>query len=149
MALALEVLRADDGELDMVDFVDTLDWGGDVAIATGRAVMRALRYLRRRDRRLLRARLALYLRAVLRAGAGDYGWLRSSAYECCVCGERVYVSQADTLEELHAHMTGPCAPSRGVAPMRYARDMRILWELAPPHTGTTSRERREAHHAAE
>jgi hypothetical protein len=85
--------------------------------------------------RLLRARLALYLRAVLRADRGDFG-----EWRCDECGVQCYEDSRYCYREGDGSRALPMEPTRRITP---------LWELAPEHTGTTSRERREAHRAAE
>lgn len=80
--------------------------------------------------RLIRARLALYLRARLRADRGDCGraW-------CPGCERRV---------PLHHVSARHCLTVHGGRRTRLSRRITPLWQLAPEHDGRTPRERREA-----
>lgn len=71
------------------------------------------------DSRLLRARLALYLRARLRADRGDCGraW-------CPVCGRRV---------PLHHVSARYCLTVHGGRRTRLSRRITPLWQQAPAH----------------
>ena len=117
MQLALEVLRA--GAL-----VPWSDEGGlrgwadvDDALRIGGPVTRVIRWsLRGDDSRLLRARLALLLRAMLRADAGDFGrWV------CPGCGEECYEAARYCYRDGTGELARPMVPHRRITP---------LWELA-------------------
>jgi hypothetical protein len=121
LSLALEVLRAEYGSAGLA--ADVLERGDDAAEALGEAVegQRNLDHHYRccgggpvssaeSARRLLRARLALVLRAMLRADKGDFGPTEWHGCNCSCDGDR-----------------GGWLPRR-ITP---------LWELAPAHGGGT------------
>jgi hypothetical protein len=122
LALALEVLRAESSQWAARLASDVLERGDDVAEALGEAVegQRSLDHHYRccgggpvssaSARRLLRARLALVLRAMLRADKGDFGPTEWHGCNCSCDGDR-----------------GGWLPRR-ITP---------LWELAPAHGGGT------------
>jgi hypothetical protein len=153
MRLALEVLRAEYGSAGLA--ADVLERGDDAAEALGEAVegQRNLDHHYRccgggpvssaeSARRLLRARLALVLRAMLRADKGDYGEIA-----CTGCGDSdSYHRPGDGCRDCwieHWQLTGQII-SDNERP-RYER-VRIapLWERAPAHDGRTPQQRREA-----
>jgi hypothetical protein len=74
-----------------------------------------------RSARLLRARLALYLRAVLRADAGHY-----VEWRCSVCGEEAYASARFCYRDGDGPNAIPMEPHRRITP---------LWERAAAHGG--------------
>lgn len=103
----------------------------------------ALHLVTREGVAILRARLALYLRAVLRADAGDYGWRRSTCYECRVCGERaiaVYGPMRAWFGPSEAEHARRCG-DRLLWRVKLAKH-RPLYQTAPAHDGRTPRERR-------
>lgn len=78
--------------------------------------------------RLLRARLALLLRATLRA-AGELRFSRcvnvcedGERWECESCGARFH------------HMKDDCGCDRGMEAPHFTKAMQPLWELAPKHS---------------
>jgi hypothetical protein len=137
LSLALEVLRAEYGSAGLA--ADVLERGDDAAGALGEAVegQRNLDHHYRccgggpvssaSARRLLRARLALVLRAMLRADAGDYG-----PRMCRDCGGPYPRGVWEPCRAGTEHWHG----CRGVA-AAYTP----LWELAPAHDGRTPRQR--------
>lgn len=84
--------REEDAQFAAGLATEALDLGGDAGedIVAG-TVKRNGGETLRISSRLLRARLALYLRALLRADAGDFGPLRSYSirYDCGVCGANI------------------------------------------------------------
>lgn len=135
----------EDADTALVDALDALDLiGTDRPQFLGGAIPRE-----RRKRghiigstRVLRARLALVLRAVLRmeAGEGSCVWPREAAFGplwTCDCASRGAVGPKGI------PACEPCSWC-GALPPAGAACIRPLWEDAPPHEGRTPRERREA-----
>lgn len=159
MRLALECLRwhplpDDDEAAEAIDSAaDALRlprWWFD---GHARGVARELPYDLDVPPRILRARLALALRVLLRADAGDFGWPGYEkcdgfeVHECRSCGVRweAYFSPAyhhglarkAQYDEMRAH-----EEQRGHTVAK-TRRVRPLWERAPAHDGTTPAMRRQ------
>lgn len=121
----------EDADTALVDALDALDLiGTDRPQLLGGAIPRE-----RRKRghiigstRVLRARLALVLRAVLRMERSDFGRL---GYRCTRCTWR---------HRSPARSADFCDCDAPIEAVRWP--MRPLWEDAPPHDGRTPRERR-------
>jgi hypothetical protein len=133
MALALETLRGWRGHVAIEGAHDALRLADGAALDIGHAVRRELLHaydlaeIRRPDwvacrARLLRARLALFLRAVLRADRGDVG-------------RRRYEPTGRTCRRVdHASLDGRCrVPSCGC--YTWHRRITPLWERAAAHGG--------------
>lgn len=105
---------------DALDFaIDCIRLGGSVCediedAYTDRHVVRVYN----REPRLLRARLALYIRAVLRAEARDFG---RECRVCLLCGAKNECRE-------HGQWTG-----------YYVHNQRVGYTLAPERAGTTRR----------
>lgn len=75
------------------------------------------------DPRILRARLALALRALLRADADDYG----GRWACTVCGSKNYTHALFT-----GRMVSRCNDCGEYGAPDWTIRIRPLWEMAPP-----------------
>jgi hypothetical protein len=118
MVLALECLRAEEPDGMRVDAARAVLWRGD---RDARDLERATMRIWHGGHRLLRARLALALRVLLRADAGDFG-----ALECDGCDAR----ESLTYLSSRAAWCNECRMwTEAIAPVR------PLWGAARPHGG--------------
>ena len=124
MALALECCRADG------DPADTLYYGGPMATLLAEAHTECSlelhdpwmeRMTDTREVRLLNARIALLLRAMLRADRGDFG-----PWRCGECG-----GECERRDD-HCYRIGE---GELAIPMTPTRRIRPIWEIAPAHGG--------------
>jgi hypothetical protein len=111
VAGAVTILRQGSHLVDLADAVGRAEW---VELRTGDLG-------RRRHYRILRARVALYIRAVLRMEAGDHGNFARCIRNCPGCGADV------------CWMEPRCAACGEPYRRRLARP---LWLDAPPHKET-------------
>jgi len=81
------------------------------------------------DARILRARLALYLRALLRADAGNFGPRTRRPRPRVLCRSVEHTRHDDPL--------GLRCRSAACDCWTFTRRIRPLWESAPAHRGTT------------
>jgi hypothetical protein len=141
MVYAAELLRGDCADSAVRVLESEHIFGGALSEAASWVIEPRRVSVYERRKRLLRARLALLLRALLRADAGDYGqrWPRD-----IVCERHGFVTRITTDDHPRFYHCDRCsheyrllwseeAQSRFVFARRYAVPVAPLWERAPSH----------------
>jgi hypothetical protein len=128
MVYAAELLRGDCTDSAVRVLESEHIFGGALSEAASWVIEPRRASVYERRKRLLRARLALLLRALLRADAGDYGRLR------CHCGNPVVTETSDKIGGgVHECFWCPRCREWRICGEWPRRTCRPLWERAPSH----------------